>query len=278
VREADLHIHTSASDDSVLEPEQIFRRARARGLSAVAFTDHEQMSRLDEGRRLSAAFGIAFLGGIELTSSWRGQYAHILGYFRNGAAPSFDTFLVERVWPGRRKAHLQLLDPLQHHGAEVTTAEYDAEARAGGYHLPLYRILRRKGAVSNLEEYVLIREDEGFEGCYLPIPEVIRAIHNAGGIAVLAHPIHTGSFGVGFYRFDGEDIALLARAGLDGVEVFHPTHDEGQTRHFAQVADDLGLVKTGGSDSHGSPAAVKRVVGAITCNWDEVVEYLERRA
>lgn len=278
MRKADLHIHTCASDDAILEPEQIFRLAKEQGLAAVAFTDHEGMASVAEGKRLSTVYGVAFVPGIEITSLWRGQFAHVLGYFLNGAASSFETFLVKRVWPGRRRAHLTLMEPLRQRGISVTIAEYDAEAQAGRYHLPLYRVLLRKGVVSGLEDYTVMRKVEGIKGFYLPIPEVVRAIHEAGGIAVLAHPSYPGGHRVGFYRFDAEAIAVLATEGLDGVEVFHPTHTESQMYYYAEVADRLELVKTGGSDSHGHARAVERVVGGMFCDWDEVLQYLEERA
>ena len=275
MKRADLHIHTRASDDAILEPEHVFRLAKERGLAAVAFTDHEGMANVEEGKRLSTVYGVTFLPGIEISCVWRGQLAHVLGYFLNGAASSFETFLVERVWQARRRTQLTLMERLRQRGVAVTVAEYDAEAQAGGYHMPLYRLLLRKGIVSSVKEYALMRAAEGIKYLYPPIPEIVRAVHDAGGIAVLAHPAHPGSHGIDFYRFDAEAIAVLATEGLDGVEVFHPTHTETQMDYYAQVAERLGLVKTGGSDSHGHGGAIKRQVGHIFCDWDEVLRYLD---
>ena len=198
VRKADLHIHTRASDDAILEPELIFRLAKERGLAAVAYTDHEGMASVAEGQRLSTVYGVAFLPGIEITSLWRGQFAHVLDYFPNGAASSFETFLVKRVWPGRRRAHLTLMEPLRQRGVEVTIAEYDAEAQAGGYHLPLYRVLLRKGVVSGLEDYTVMRKVRGsicrfrrLSGLFtkpavslcLPIPAILAAMGSASTVS-----------------------------------------------------------------------------------------------
>jgi len=276
MRRADLHIHTRASDDATLEPEQVFHLAKERGLAAVAFTDHESIGSIDEGNRLSTEHGVTFLPGIEISSLWRGQLAHVLGYFLDGVRPSFKTFLVEGVWPARRKTHLALLEHLQQRGVAVTVGDYEAEVQSGGYQLPLYRLLLRKGIVSGLTDYTVMRGAESKEFFYLPIPEVVRAIHEAHGIAVLAHPGHPGAYGVDFYPFDAEAIGVLATEGLDGVEVFHPLHTDAQMDYYGLVADRLGLVKTGGSDSHGTHVTdAKRTVGRMFCDWDQVLRYLE---
>lgn len=274
MRKADLHLHTSASDDATLEPEWIFRQARELGLAALAFADHEGMANVEEGKRLSKVYGVAFLPGIEISSSWQGQLVHVLGYFPHGAAFSFETFLAESVWQERRRIQLLLLDRLRQQGVAVTVTEYDAEAQAGQagtYHIPLYRLLLRKGFVSNVKDYGVMRKAANIKYLYPPVPEVIQAVHEAGGIAVLAHP---GAQEGSFYRFDAEDIAALATEKLDGVEVFHHAHDEGQTDYYAQAADCLGLVKTGGSDIHHQDASGERGPGSWFCDWDEVLRYI----
>ena len=272
LRKADLHIHTIASDDATLEPEQVFRLAKEQELAAVAFTDHDNIGAIEEGQRLSAVYGMAFMPGIEMASLWRGQLAHILGYFPDGICSSFNAFLAERHWPARRTTDLALLERLQQRGVSVTKEEYEDEARSGGYHLPLFRLLLRKGLVSSVEEYAEMRAAVGWEFFYLPITEVIQAVHEAHGIAVLAHPAWTG---VDFYQFDAEAIGLLAIEGLDGLEVFHPVHVDLQVDYYSQTADRLGLVKTGGSDSHSlNVSHHDRIVGDVSCDWDEVLRFL----
>jgi predicted metal-dependent phosphoesterase TrpH len=281
MRKADLHLHTTpASEDAIQEPEEVFRQAKQRGLAAVAFTDHDNMVNVEQGRRLSETYGVAFLTGIEINSSWRGENAHVLGYFPSGAAPLLQTFLVDRVWQGRRRAELMLMERLRHRGVEVTVAEHDAEALAEEYRgSALYRVLLNQGKVSSLKDYVALigaKDLKVTECFYPPISEVIQAVHQAGGIAALAHP------GVDpddkFYRFDAEAIAALATAGLDGVKAFHPVHSTTQREYYARVADRLGLVTTGGSDRHGHETVPDRMVGGTYCDWDKMLRYMEQRA
>ncbi len=213
MRRADLHVHTHASSDASFDPEEVFSVALARGLTALTFSDHDCIDSIAEGQRLSTVYGLTFLPGIEITSSWRGEPAHILGFFPDGPLPSLEEFLAEKF----RAAGVQLRRPL--------------------------------------------------------VPESIRACHEAGGIAVVAHPGH--DTGVVF-TFDEESITALAAEGLDGVEVWHPAHTEAQEEEYARVADRLGLVKTGGSDMHIPRPEPQKMVGGTYCDWDEVLRYLER--
>ena len=90
---------------------------------------------------------------------------------------------------------------------------------------------------------------------------------------MVAHPGH--DTGVVF-TFDEENIAALEAEGLNGVEVFHPAHTKSQEDDYVQIADRLGLVKSGGSDMHIPRPEPQKMVGGTYCDWDEVLQYLER--
>lgn len=83
VRRADLHVHTHASSDASFDPEEVFSIALARGLTAVTFSDHDTTDSVAEGQRLSSIYGMDFLPGIEITSSWREIPAHVLCFFKD---------------------------------------------------------------------------------------------------------------------------------------------------------------------------------------------------
>jgi 3',5'-nucleoside bisphosphate phosphatase len=275
MRHADLHIHTNASDDATQTIEWVFARAAELGLTAITISDHEGMVQWDAGRRLAREHGLIFVPGIEISSTWNGLTAHMLGLFPRGAGASLESFLVERVWAERRRVQTAILERLQSQGAALTLDEYEQEIarnRPGTFHMPLYRLLRRKAILADEQEYMALRKAtiEGFG--YPTAQETIAAIHDAGGAAVLAHP---GGSDPGFHQFTGEEIAALAAAGLDGVEVFHRKHDEALTRRYAKAAERLGLPRFGGSDSHRADAAPGRRVGDHTCDWDEVRSVLD---
>ena len=275
MRKADLHLHTHASSDASFDPEEVFSIAKARGLTALTFTDHDSIDSIAEGRRLATIYDVAFLPGIEITSSWRGEPAHVLGFFLDGPLPSLEDFLADKIWSLGRQYNLAMLEYLQGQGTAVTIAEYDAEVEAQEHSesTALYQLLLKKGIVSNQKAFMALREVSGVRVFHPPVPAVIEACHEAGGIAVVAHPGH--DTGVVF-TFDEENIAALAAEGLNGVEVFHPAHTKAQADDYVQIADRLGLVKTGGSDMHIPRPEPQKMVGGTYCDWDEVRQYLER--
>ena len=112
-----------------------------------------------------------------------------------------------------------------------------------------------------------LREESGVRVLHPPVPQVIQACHEAGGIAVVAHPGH--DTGVVF-TFDEENIAALEAEGLNGVEVLHPAHTKAQEDDYVQIADRLGLVKTGGSDTYPARSLKKwsaaRIATGMRCS------------
>ena len=275
MRKADLHLHTHASSDASFEPEVVFSIAKARGLTALTFSDHDNTDSTAEGQRLAPIYDVAFLPGIEITSSWRGEEAHVLGFFPDGPLPSLADFLVNEIWSVRRQYNLAVLEYVQRQGTGVTIAEHEAKVvgEERSESTELYRLLLKKGVVSSQRAFVALRKESGVLLRKPPIPEAIQACHEAGGIAVVAHPGHdTGAV----FTFDEDNIAALAAQGLNGVEVSHPAHTKAQEDHYAQLADRLGLVKTGGSDMHVPRPEPQKLVGGTYCDWDEVLQYLER--
>ena len=275
MRKADLHLHTHASSDASFDPEEVFSIAKARGLTALTFSDHDNTDSTAEGQRLAPIYDVAFLPGIEITSSWRGEEAHVLGFFPDGPLPSLADFLVNKIWSVRRQYNLAVLEYVQRQGTGVTIAEHEAKVvgQERSESTELYQLLLKKGVVSSQRAFVALRKESGVLLRKPPIPEAIQACHEAGGIAVVAHPGHdTGAV----FTFDEDNLAALAAQGLNGVEVSHPAHTEAQEDHYAQIADRLGLVKTGGSDMHVPRPEPQKLVGGTYCDWDEVLQYLER--
>ena len=275
MRKADLHIHTDASDDATQTPEWVFARAAELGLTAITISDHEGMTQWDAGRRLARQYGLIFVPGIEISSTWKGMMVHTLGFFPHGAGESFESFMIERVWAERRRVQTAIVKHLESQGADVSLVEYEREVEAnrpGTFHMPSYRLLRRKEIIANEREYMELRKATAPGFSYPTVPEVIVAVHAGGGVAVVAHP---GSSDPGFHQFTGDDIAVLAAAGLDGLEVFQRKHDEAQTHTYAEAAERLGLAPFGGSDSHKPDAAPGRRVGDHYCDWDRVRRLFE---
>ncbi|MFQ5903902.1 MAG: PHP domain-containing protein [Candidatus Binatia bacterium] len=248
----DLHVHTVASDGT-LTAREVVRSARDIGLRALALTDHDSVGSVKEGMEAAREAGVAFVSGVELTCLRHGKEVHVLGYHVDPEASSLVAYMecVERI---RQRNSRVAVDNLVKLGLDISWEEHQAyclKPQRGGW--PLINLLKEKGYVRNYPEYF----DKYFgpgRPAYIPpnypaISLAIRAIREAGGIAVLAHPAS--------YMDEGEVVdeawlrALIAE-GLKGLEAFSPYNNGRDPDVFSRLAERLGLLSTGGSDFHGS--------------------------
>ncbi len=244
----DLHMHTSASD-GLLPPAELVRAVLAAELQVFSVTDHDTVDALAEVDGTARDLGLRLVAGIELSAMWRKVEFHILGYFVDPTDATLLSFL-----RGRREARrirLQaMLNRLRALGMVVEVEEVLARAQDGNVGRPhLARVLVQRGFVASTDEAFERYLGEG-KPAYVPRPDVtvgeaIRVIHEAGGLASLAHP--------GLHNRD-EAIPDLVAAGLDAIEVYHVNHSPVLTTHYRRLAERKGLLVTGGSDFHGAMA------------------------
>jgi predicted metal-dependent phosphoesterase TrpH len=247
----DLHLHTTASDGRC-SPLELVEEAVAAGVSVMSATDHDTTASVEDVCERAAERGIAAIPGIEITAVEDGRDIHVLGYFLRTTDASFGTFLAgqRRIRIDRVQAIARRLTDL---GMPVDLSEALAvaghqSARAIG-RPQVARAMIAAGHVADTREAFdkwLGRDQPAFVPRSGPSPEtVIETIHRAGGLASLAHPGRT--------QID-ERIAALRDAGLDALEAYHPDHDAAAATRYHRIADDLGLLISGGSDYHGDPA------------------------
>ena len=245
-RFADLHIHTYYSD-STYTPEEVLQNAVAAGVDCIAVTDHDTVEGVQPVKDLTTRYGVEVLSGVELSAEEEGRDIHILGYCidcQNSALLSalrhFQDIRIERI-------HI-MLEKLAVMGVhDITFEEVDAQTKAdvvGRLHLA--QLLISKGWAADHREAFAKYLGEGAPAYVrksrLKVREAIDLIHQAGGAAVLAHPMVTGVDHL---------IPRFTRDGLDGLEVYYPHTHETITQYYERKADKYGLLKTGGSDAHG---------------------------
>lgn len=243
----DLHCHSTASDGRC-PPAAVAARAVERGLTALALTDHDTFGGLAEA---AAVPGIRFVPGVELSTEHRGRGLHLLAYFpamdRWGAemAPRLDERLA-----GRRERLLKMAAALARLGV---TLDVDAVAASHGAitRAHVARQLVAQGAAGSMQEVFERWLGDGRPAFVpsdrWPTEEAIGFVRDQGGLTSLAHP--------GVDDVGGPELATLARAGLQGVEVWHPSHPRQTRRRLRRAARELKLVMTGGSDWHGGPGS-----------------------
>jgi len=242
----DLHLHTWISDGD-LPPAEVAKLAARAGLGAIAITDHDTAAGVEEARVAVVGLPITVVPGIEISSRWRDQEWHILGYWIDPASPSI---LAHQLAAGRRRSDRmsEMVSRLQDMGIGVTFAEVEAAAgpsvrTLGRPHLA--RALHAGGHTRYYgEAFQRFIGDGGpaFVAEGFPTPAAaIETIRTGGGVAVWAHP-----------PIDWLDAALpmMLEWGLSGVECYRPMTDPHEVTILERSARSFGLFPTGGSDWH----------------------------
>jgi len=273
----DLHTHSSASDGD-LSPSLLMEKAVRIGLETIALTDHDTIAGLKEAEKAAKSLNLRFIPGIELeiqtepvqnqgvegeTSGPRPDCLPISGEFHLlglGIGGFSDEFTATLAWLGgiRERRNLKMIEKMRAAGIDV---DYEEILKfAGGIAGDSTRIIGRPHFGAFLISRKLVKNPEQAFGRWLGkgrpfyVPrealefgKAARLIHEAGGIAVLAHP---KSLHVSWGRLPGL-LAYLKEKGLDGVEAWHPAATVRSCKRLEDLARSLGLHITAGSDFHG---------------------------
>lgn len=261
---ADLHMHTYFSDGRA-SPQELLEQASRNGLRAIAITDHETTQGNRQGQPLAAQYGVELIPAMEITTYWDNYTGHgggpdvdLLGYFLDFNSTSLQAGEI-KLFQGvtaRAEATCHLLQK-QGYGIRVEDV-LETNPTYPGF-LAIVRTLARLNIVprdinpSSLVEATYYAAGQSI----LSIEEGIQLIHDAGGVAVLAHPslIHRSSDGEPLTERGVMDLVAM---GLDAIEVFHYRLGERQRRHFAMLAKMFRLPISGGSDEHNGQGEFRR--------------------
>jgi 3',5'-nucleoside bisphosphate phosphatase len=248
---ADLHSHSSASDGTD-PPAEVMRRAAEAGLDVIALTDHDTVA----GHREAAAAlpaGLTLLPGMELSCRLEGHSVHLLAYLFDPANERLAGEMAE-IRESRLFRARAMISKLAALGAPVTWEQVSEIAAGGVVGRPhIARALVDAGVVPTVAD-AFTPEWIGPGGrahvarYALDPTRAVRLVRGAGGVSVLAHPRGSARG----WRTPDEVIEELASAGLTGIEVFHPQHNERERGALSELANRLGLVASGGSDDHGA--------------------------
>ena len=269
-RKADLHTHTTHSDGA-LSPYELITKAKNAGLSIISITDHDSVSALEEAVEFGRESGVEVIAGMELSTSFNDQEIHILGYFVDYRSKTLLDALA--VFRGRRRKRaerivdklnrmnipLRLESVLANATGDSIGRPHIANALVSGGHAESYHqafskyIGDGKPAYEKKEEY--------------SIEDTVRLIAEAGGLSFLAHPGRSMNEALLFQ---------LIKAGLDGIEVIHPSHSPDLVRYYRGIVDEYCLLESGGSDFHGGAKGDETLFGRIGIPV-EAVDVMRRR-
>lgn len=257
----DLQSHSRHSDGA-LDPGEVVGTAAAAGVELLALSDHDTVAGVKEARKAARTADLRLVSAVEISAvdPWELEL-HILGYLIDERDP----VLLERLedWREDRTRRIEAMaDALSQLGFELDRASLAARADAGKPvgrpHLAQAVVSHPANAprlaaegVADMSPFLVAYLIEG-RPAYRPrerptVADAVAGIHDAGGVAVWAHP---------FWDVEEpervlERVGTFRDAGIDGVECFYVTHTEEQTRLLAETCAHLGLLTTGSSDFHG---------------------------
>jgi len=260
---ADLHLHTFFSDGT-FTPEELVERASKLGFAAIALTDHDTVEGCERAATACAAAQMEFISGTELTAEHADTEVHILAYFVDTQNQTLLTRIAgfQSVRQNRIREMVAALNKL---GIPLKTESVFALANCKSPGRPhVARALVKEKLIGNLDEaferYLKKGRPAWVPKTKMSALEAVELIHQAGGLAVMAHP--------GLNRTD-EIIPDLVDAGLDGIECFHTKHSTTMAERYLEIADKFHLLVTGGSDCHGF-SKNRPIIGTVKLPYEHV--------
>ena len=265
----DFHMHSTFSD-GVETPEQLLQHAVEADLKMIALTDHDEIAGIDV--MLQNNSSIQIITGCEFSGHYKGKDIHILGYGFNHHDEGLRKFI--EFFKEKRESRIkEIISRCIAHGYDISFSElqnlYPNTKSYGRPHVA--RLLIDHGYAKDVQDV--------FDGilnskspCYIPkvkleVPEILDIIHNANGLAVLAHPK--------LVRND-EYVAELLNYSFDGVEVYHSKHDYDDEVKYLTMAKERNLFVTGGSDYHGIPNRYPYHLGEYVVDSNLINQFIER--
>jgi predicted metal-dependent phosphoesterase TrpH len=251
-RFVDLHTHSTASDGT-LPPEQVIEAAARCGLAALALTDHDTIDGVRAARQAADQVGIRVIAGVELSAFDDEREIHVLALHLS----NLDA--LERRWAELRASrHVRagkIVEKLNQLGVPLTLEEVLQQANGGSVGRPhVARALIARGLVADFRDafmrYLGNNGSAFVAKDRFTIHDAIAIAHEAGAIAIWAHPSEGGR---------RERLEPLVAAGLDGIEIRHPSHSSEDMKRLQALTDFFGLVPSGGSDWHGASEGPRRL-------------------
>jgi 3',5'-nucleoside bisphosphate phosphatase len=241
----DLHAHTTASDGRAT-PEELVAIAKAADLQAVAVTDHDTLEGLAAADIAAREHGIDLIHGIELSTIDGSREVHLLGLHLVHTEPLRERLIA--VLAARIDRAVEMVERLNKHGMPVTMEMVEREANGGAVGRPhVARALIAGGWARDMRDAFDRWLGDGKPACVgklrVELADGIAFIHDAGGVAIWAHPQAEGN---------RDRIERFAGLGLDGVEVRHPSHNSEDIARLSALCEHFSLLKSGGSDWHGA--------------------------
>ncbi len=265
----DLHTHTTYSD-GFYSPNELITKAKNAGIDVISITDHDNIAGILEAIEIGKKFGIEVIPGMEISSDLKDKEVHILAYFfepENSELERYLSFFREE----RLKRAIRIVNKLKSIGFNLAIEDVLERAQNSAVGRPhIAQALLDKGLISSY--YEAFNKYIG-NGCpayekkvHLSPQSAFKIINDAGGLSFIAHPGYmTESL-----------LKELITAGVDGIEVIHPSHTPQQIKFYKGIVNEYFLLESGGSDFHGGKREDENNLGKYFVN-PSVVDAMRRR-
>ena len=266
----DLHVHTRWSDGE-LSPEETVQRAASLGLHTIAITDHDTLAGVPPAIDASRYLGLECITGVEVSCELAEGEAHFLGYFVQTRQETPLSRTLARFRASRLERAQLIVERLARLGLPLEWSDLEALSHGESIGRPhVAQEMVRRGYVQTVAEAFeryLHRNGPAYIPRLKVAPEeAIELIHDAGGVAVLAHPL--GIMDV---------VGWLAGKGLDGLEAYYPGYSAEVSGQITAVAQRYGMIVTGGSDYHGPTVSPGIEIGSVDIPEEVLATLLGRR-
>ena len=279
-RKIDLHVHSTFSDGT-FTPEQLVSAAIDADLSAIAITDHDTTDGISDAKYAATNSNLEIIPGVELSCEYNQKEVHMLGFYLDDNNPTLAKHL-KNFQNSRSARNEEMVQLLAAEGLDISYEQLLADnpdcviTRAN-----IARYLVDHGCVKDMAT-VFSKYIGDDCRCFVPRKKIsptqaIQLIHEAGGVAFLAHPL--------LYRMSTVSLNTLvnelASAGLDGIEAIYATYQPGDERNMKKLANDHHLLISGGSDFHGANKPFIRLgsgMGHLFVPYDVLTKIKEKAA
>jgi predicted metal-dependent phosphoesterase TrpH len=270
----DLHVHTTASDGT-FSPQEAVASAAEVGVEVLGIADHDTLDGLAAALAAGERLGVTIVPGVEINTDYGETEAHVLGYFINHESSDLNGVL-EDIRRRRVERAREMIARLGRLGLDVKEDRVRELAAGGSVGRPhVARALVEAGCVRTGAEAFARYIGRG-QPAYVPRYRLTpaaaaQAIRAAGGIPVLGHPSKVG---------DDTLVEALIAQGMEGLEAFHCDHSAAHARHYVSLARQLGVLVTGGTDSHGPYSDRPVAIGSVAVPrwvWEELSAYRAAR-
>jgi predicted metal-dependent phosphoesterase TrpH len=244
IEKTDLHTHTYYSD-GYNTPERLIDKAKNQGIKILGITDHDSVNAISGATEYAKKFGMEVIPGVEISTDIRDTEVHILGYFVDPDNKDLEHYL-NFFREERYKRAIRMVKKLNILGLDITLDDVMVFAKNSAMGRPhIAQALLAKGQVKSFFEafykYIGNHAPAYERKVHLSPQSAFKIISDAGGLSFIAHPGNMPEI----------LIKELIDAGVDGIEVIHPSHSPEQVKFYRGIVNEYFLLESGGSDFHG---------------------------